>query len=155
MPNFKPVSTHGGDIDQYFKPRLGDFCVVTGIPSHGKSALLTSDVISHTITVGRRRLPLSSKTPTWPPTKSAPVEKRKLIGKQTPEQIESAEKWIDEILFHSPQTRDDDVNLDWVLEKSSVSVIRHDCKVIVIDLGMKWTTTAQMTWAWLSTQDLQ
>jgi twinkle protein len=136
MPNFKPVSTYmGGDIDQYFKPRLGDFCVVTGIPSHGKSAFV-NDLCCHLAQHHQWKTAFASfeQNPQLDHRRNLLRWKNEeLIGKQTPEQIEAAEKWIDENFVFIVPNEDDDVNLDWVLEKSSVSVIRHDCKVIVID----------------------
>jgi twinkle protein len=44
-----------------------------------------------------------------------------------------ADKWIDKHFSFLVPTEDDDVTVDWVLDKLEAAVVQHGCKVVVID----------------------
>lgn len=135
-PDFKPVSTKmGGCMDDHFKPRLGDFCIVTGIPSHGKSAFV-NDLCCHLAVHHGWKTAFASfeQHPKLDHRRNLLRWKNgDFVDRQTAEMLYSGDKWIDENFVFIVPSEDDDVTLEWFLEKSSVAVVRHDCKVVVVD----------------------
>lgn len=117
------------------KIRLGDFWVVTGIPSMGKTSF-TNDLLfrlawDHGINIAfgsfeqepqrdhRRNLR------TW--------FNRKLVIQQSDAEIARADAWVDERFSFIIPVEDEDATLDWLLDRMEVAVIQHGVKVIVID----------------------
>lgn len=133
-PQFTPVKL-GLGFDDNFKPRLGDFVVVTGIPSHGKSAWV-NDLCCHLAEKHGWKSAFASfeQHPQLDHRRNFLRWKNgKFIDRQTPKEIFEGDKWIDDNFVFIVPSEDDDVSLDWFLEKASVAVVRHDCKVVVVD----------------------
>ena len=120
---------------EHFKLRLGDFSVWTGIPSHGKSTVL-NDVMcrvadAHGLTIA------------WASFEQRPQTDHKRYLRTwflrtrpsywTAEEIDRADIWIDQHHVFLHPKEDEDVTLDWFLEKAEVAVVRHGAKVIVGD----------------------
>jgi twinkle protein len=119
----------------HFKLRPGDFSVWTGIPSHGKSTFL-NDVMCRV--VERHGLTIA-----WASFEQRPqTDHRRYLRTWflrskghgwTPAAIEEADAWIDRHHVFLYPKEDDDVTLDWFLEKAEVAVVRHGAKVVVGD----------------------
>jgi len=132
----QPVYEIGFDaFGDHFKLRPGDFSVWTGIPSHGKSTFL-NDVMCRVSELHGLRI-------AWASFEQRPqTDHRRYLrtwflrakpSQWSPADIEAADAWIDRNhLFLYPK-EDDDVTLDWFLEKAEVAVVRHGAKVIVGD----------------------
>jgi twinkle protein len=122
-------------LGENFKPRPGDLSVVTGIPSHGKSTVVT-DLWCRVATIHKIRI-------AWASFEQEPQidHKRALqswfcnapVHRLTPQEIEQADAWIDAHHRFIYPSGDEDVTLDWLLDKSEAAVVQHDCSVIVID----------------------
>jgi hypothetical protein len=129
----KPHET--GLIDEHYKIRLGDFTVVTGIPGHGKTALINDICCRMTYRYGWgvayasfEQHPQSDhkrNLRTW-------FNKKKVIH-QTDEEKARADDWIDNNFSFIVPGFEDDVTLTWMLERAAASVIQHGVKIVVID----------------------
>jgi len=132
-PYRKPHET--GLIDEHYKIRLGDFTVVTGIPGHGKTALINDICCRMTCRYGWgvayasfEQHPQSDhkrNLRTW-------FNKKKVIH-QTDEEKARADDWIDNNFSFIVPGFEDDVTLTWMLERAAASVIQHGVKIVVID----------------------
>lgn len=121
-------------LSKHYRMRLGDFCVITGIPSHGKSTFCNQLIASAVQKNGWGACFASfEQHPTLDHKRNL---RRMFIGHShqwTREEIERADHWIDENFCFMVPSHDDDVTLEWVLEKAAVAVTRFDSKIIVID----------------------
>lgn len=122
-------------LDNHYQIRRGDFCVVTGIPSHGKSSFLNDVACRMAMTHGWR-IAFASFEQT-PQTD----HKRNLLswhGRKhevwlSPSERAAAEAWINQHFRFIVPSEDDSPNLQWVLERCAMAVIQHGCDMIVID----------------------
>lgn len=133
VPENKAYSTGFTALDNHYKIRMGDFCVITGIPSHGKT-IFANDIFSRCADLYNWKICIASFEQS--PTLDHKRNLRKWYMRGTmwnKEEIEKADKWInDHYLFMVPGF-DDDITLDWVMEKAAASVVRYGCNVVVID----------------------
>lgn len=131
-------------LGEHYRLRLGDFVVFTGVPGLGKSTfandLLCRVALKHGLRIA------------WASFEQAPQRDhrralRSWFGREdlgggrsgVPErhlsatEIAEADAWIDE--FHSfiVPGEDDDVTLDWMLDRMEAAVVRFGAQVVVID----------------------
>ncbi len=122
-------------LRNHYKARLGDISIWTGIPSHGKSSLVNdlccNLVKQHGINVAFasfEQMPQRDhkrNLRTW--FLGMPVQ---YAG---PKQIREADDWIDKHFAFMVPSEDDDVTLEWTLDRMEAAAVQHACKVIVID----------------------
>lgn len=134
-PESPAFSTGFPVMDDHYKVRLGDFVVVTGIPSHGKSTFV-NDLCC-------RLIERYGWTAAFASFEQHPAidHKRNLIkwrtGKHpatlTAQEQKTSTAWINNHFVFIMPDEDEDVSLEWVLEKASTAVIRHNAKIVVID----------------------
>lgn len=138
LPELPPSNSYAAGfalLDENFKVRLGDFAVVTGIPSHGKSSFV-NDFFCRLATRHGFRIAWASfeqetqrdhrralrtwfcEVPEW---------------KARPEDIAAADAWIDRHHRFVLASEEADVSLEWMMEKLEQAVIQHDCQIAVID----------------------
>lgn len=122
-------------LSQHYRVRLGDMAVFTGIPSMGKSSFV-NDLCCRL--VDKYGLNVSFASFEQMPQRDHRRNLRTwFCGKPTnycdPADLAKADKWIDEHFTFMVPGDDDDVTLDWVLDRMEAAVIQHDSKVIVID----------------------
>jgi twinkle protein len=133
-PESVAVST-GMGIDHRFKPRLGDFVIVTGIPSHGKSTFVNDLCCRLVDGQGWKTAFASFEQHPQLDHKRALMrwKTRKLPRARTQEESQDASKWIDDNFAFIVPSEDDDVTLDWFLDKASTAVVRFGCQIVVVD----------------------
>lgn len=119
----------------HWKLRLGDISVVTGIPSHGKSSLINDLCcgLADRYGVGTA----------WASFEQSPQRDhrrnlrtwylKKPVEYAVQEELDAADHWIDESFVFMVPSEDDDVTLEWVLEKAEAAVVQWGAKVVVID----------------------
>lgn len=122
-------------FSDHYKMRLGDFAVWTGIPMMGKTSVV-QDVCCrvaerHGLRIG------------WASFEQSPQRDHRRAFrtwfnrlpefKQTVEEKSEADAWIDRHHVFLVPNEDEDVTLEWLLEKMEVAVVRHECRVIVVD----------------------
>lgn len=122
-------------LAENFKVRLGDFSVVTGIPSYGKSTLVNALWCS---VAERHGLRIAWASFEQEPQRDHRRNLRSWFGGmpewQMPELIKrDADRWIDERHRFVVPSEDDDVTLDWIMAQAEAAVVQHDCQVVVLD----------------------
>lgn len=116
--------------------RKGDFSVITGIPSHGKSTL--TNAIAHDMAIQGWRVGFASFEQR-PQTHHRHNLRSLILGMKPsqahPDELAHADGWIDErYSFIVPDVdSDDDASLGWLLEKMAAAYTRHEVDMFVID----------------------
>ena len=132
-PYRKPYPT--GLIDDHYKVRLGDFSVVTGIPGHGKTTFI-NDLCCRMVELYQWPVGFASfeQSPTSDHKRNLRTwRNRKRVIDQAPDEVDAADEWIEKYFSFIVPSFEDDVTLEWVLERVATSVIQHGVKMIVID----------------------
>lgn len=135
LPAAKAHDSGIAGLAQHYKLRLGDFVVVTGIPSSGKSAFV-NDVACRM--VHNHGWPIAFASFEQTPQRDHRRALRtwfngKYEAYQTAQEIEDADKWIDHNFVFIVPNEDDDVTLDWLKDKMETAVLRYGVKMIVVD----------------------
>ncbi len=135
LPHQPPLDAGIPELGRHYKLRLGDFVVVTGIPSHGKSTFVV-DLCSHMAeNHGWGTAFGSFETPPQ-------VDHRRILrtwhggakpAYQSVEKLAAADQWIDRNFCFICASDEEDVTVPWLLEKAAAAVIRHGVKIIVVD----------------------
>lgn len=136
----EPVSygTGWASVDEYLKLWLGEFMIVTGIPGHGKSTwalqLCSNMIRKHFWKV----CVASFEIPTVPYLRDK--LRAGFIGHTkaawSGEDLVRADRWINKnwvFIDYDPRTDDDDIDLDWVLDKATEAVFRDGINVLLVD----------------------
>lgn len=136
LPPVTAPSRHtSGVLEDHYRVRLGDFCVVTGIPGHGKSTFI-NEVACHLVERYDWTVAFASfeQQPQVDHRRALRTRfHRKLEIDMTDDEKSEADAWIDQHFSFIVPSEDDDVTLEWVLERSAASVIQHGARLVVID----------------------
>ena len=136
-PNLETYSIGMGALDEHIKLFMGEFMVVTGIPGHGKSSLVTNILISLAERYGLRSAIFSPEMPvmTQYRDKFRRIRNRGVPRDQREE--DEADAFINEYFRFIDAGRDDEndveMSLDWVIERAVDAVIRDNVNILVID----------------------
>lgn len=120
-----------GTLDENYILRRGDFCVVTGIPGHGKSTFLNDLSCRMASKYGWRTAFASFEQS--PQTDHKRSLRHWYYAASGNGNMMDADKWIDENFRFIIPSDDQDPTLDWVLERCAMAVTQHDCQMIVLD----------------------
>jgi len=122
-------------LDNHYRLRIGDFCVVTGAPGKGKTTF-TRDLACRMAREHGWRTALAS-------FEAIPqLDHRRalrtwyggaLVNRMSHAEIEGADAWIDDYFRFLVPGEDEDVTLDWVIERISAAAIRDAVKLAIID----------------------
>ncbi|WP_166304240.1 AAA family ATPase [Bradyrhizobium sp. 2S1] len=134
LPEVEPVSIGWPLFDGvvngngWMKMFAGEFMIVTGVPSHGKSTWLANVLWNVARDYGWRSAIFSPEMPTVPYLRD---KLRRIIG--TPDadaRIENSFVFID----NDPNDEyEDDITLEWIIEKARDAVLRYGIRMLVID----------------------
>jgi twinkle protein len=122
-------------LDHHYRIRMGDFCVITGVPGHGKSTFV-NDMLCRTVDAHGWTVAVASFE------QHPQVDHRRALREwfcgmpeelASDREIEKADRWIDEHFVFIVPGDEDLANLEWCLDKVAAAVIRHAVRVIVID----------------------
>lgn len=121
-------------LDRHLKIFPGEFMVTTGVPSHGKSTWVLNLLANLANLHGWRSALFSPEMATVPHLRS----KLRRIKSGRAERAEPhIDAWIDEhfVFIDADPTGQDDqeFDLDWVLDRATDAVLRHNIQVLVID----------------------
>lgn len=133
----KTYSTGWAELDSFMKLWLGELLVITGIPGHGKSTWTMNLCVNLARCHGWKTAVASFEIPTVPALRW----KLRLAIAQTRQWdraiIESADDFIQEhfVFIDDDPTGngDEDLTLEWLLERAADAVLRDGIKVLVID----------------------
>ena len=132
-PEALPTGIHG--LSDHYRVRVGDLCVITGIPGHGKSTFAND--IACRLVQGRG----------WPVgfasfEQSPKVDHRRALRtwfggkpafKQTAEELTLADDWIDQNFGFVVPDDEEEASLDWVMERAASMVVRYGIKAFYLD----------------------
>jgi twinkle protein len=122
-------------IEENYKVRLGDFTVITGVPSHGKSTFVNDLCCRLSLRHGLRTVFASFEQ--HPSLDHLRNLRKWHAGTQDFKDQSKTEEWLENhFSFVYPtesQQFEETINLSWLLEKMAASVIRHRSQICVID----------------------
>lgn len=122
-------------LDDHYRLRLGDVCIVTGVPSAGKSSFI-GDICCRM--VSKWKWPVCFASFEQEPTRDHRRMLRtwhgggRVIDLDT-ESIERSDRWIDEWFSFIVPDDESSATLDWVMERMAVAALRFGCRLFVLD----------------------
>lgn len=123
-------STGWWTLDKHLRLFAGEFMVVTGIPSHGKSTWVLNMLCNLAAQYGWRSALFSPEMPTVPHLRD---KLRRINGSSRID----ADAFINEyfrFIDSDPTGKDDeDFDLDWIIDKATDAVLRDGIRCLVID----------------------
>ena len=124
-------------LKDHFRLRRGDFSVVTGIPSHGKSTFINHVAFNM---AEKHDWNICFASFEQPPQTEHARALRTLFAEQSDRQIDeqtriAANQWINRHMsFIVPEDDSDDwFDMQWLKDRMAAAVTRHDAAMIVID----------------------
>lgn len=139
LPEVQAFSMGWPSLDRLCKIFPGEFMVITGIPSHGKSSFVLNVITNLAQRHGWQTALFSPEMPTVPHLrgKLRRIVLRKDVTDIEWPLIERADEWIGRhIVFidADPTGRDDqDFDLEWLIERATDAVLRDGIRLLVID----------------------
>lgn len=138
LPPVDPPKAH--DIGmvglwEHYRVRRGDFCVITGLPGHGKSSFV-NEICCRMAQKHEWNVVFASFE------QNPQIDHRRALrsyyaGKleitMSPDERAKADAWIDEKFAFIVPDEDDDVTLTWFLEHAAAAVIRYGADIVVVD----------------------
>lgn len=122
-------------LSKHYRMRLGDFCVVTGIPGMGKTAFVGEIcgrmVENYEWTVAFASFEQEAQSDHRRNLRT--FYNRKLVIDQSTREIKEADAWIDKYFSFIIPDEDDDVTLSWLIERAVTSILQHGAKIVVVD----------------------
>lgn len=137
LPEFTAYDVGISGLEEHFKLRQGDFSVITGIPSHGKSTFANNLAFNMANNHGWHVCFASFEQP--PQTEHRDALSTLFNGRPAYLQNDServkADAWINEnISFITPDDdADGDFDLTWLMDAMAAAVTRYNAKLIIID----------------------
>ena len=122
-------------LSSHYNLRVGDFCVLTGLPGKGKTSF-SREIACRMASRHRWKTALASfeaipqldhrrALRTW--------YQSDLVINLNDLQIAQADEWADEYFRFLVPEEDEDVTLDWIIERISTAAIRDHIKLAIID----------------------
>ena len=133
MPPALEIGVAG--LAPHYRIRRGDFCVITGLPGHGKTSLVNEIACRMAHGHGWSTVFASFE-------QSPQIDHRRALrsfhaGKREAEMTlfeqADADAWIDRHFAFVVAGEDDETTLLWVLEKVSAAILRFEASLVVID----------------------
>lgn len=138
IPPIAPAEPHDSGfpgLSEHYRLRVGDFCVVTGIPSHGKSSFV-GDIVCRMAMWHR-----------WPACFASfeqvpQLDHRRmlrswygggLVNQLDTETLAKADRWIDENFSFVVPDFESHPTMSWVLERFSAAALRYGARLFVLD----------------------
>lgn len=128
-------STGVAGLDPHYRIRKGDFCVLTGLPGHGKTSLVNEIACNmarlhgwSTVFASFEQLPQLDHRRALRTYHAGKLERD-----MTMFELDAADKWIDRHFSFVVAGEDDETTLHWVLEKIAAATIRTGASLVVID----------------------
>lgn len=135
LPPFRTYSTGWPGVDEHFKITPGTLTVVTGIPSHGKSTVITAMALNAADLHGWTILLSSFELPPVPYHRD--VIRQYRIGYRTkdPRETAPADGWAEDhvIFLAEDPDGDGDFQLENLIDKAEIAVVRHGIRIWVLD----------------------
>lgn len=134
IPEAIPHDSGFPGLAEHYRLRLGDFCVVTGIPSMGKTAFV-GDLCC--------RMAMRHKWPVcFAGFEQSQRDQRRMLRSWygggievslDAETLANADRWIDEMFSFIVPDSDSCPTLAWVMERMAASALRYGTRLFVVD----------------------
>lgn len=135
LPAVKAYDTRISGLSKHYKLRLGDFAVITGIPSSGKTAFINDVACRMADEYGWKTAFASfEQVPQRDHRRALRTWiNRKLEIHQDEEEKDRADAWIDRNFVFVVPGDEDDITVKWLLERLDAAVYQHGVKLIIVD----------------------
>lgn len=136
LPEPETFSTGWVGLDHHLRLWPGELMVVTGIPSHGKSTWMLATLSNLVNTYGWSVGVASFEMPTVPYLRGKLRRLRLGTNEWTPLERSEADRWIEQnwVFFDfDPAGDDEDIDLEWVIDRATDAVLRYGIRVLLID----------------------
>lgn len=134
LPEAEPHDSGFPGLEDHYRFRLGDFCVVTGIPSHGKTSIV------HDLCC---RMALRHRWPVCIASfeQSQHDQRRKMrswfgggiANTLDAETIDRADRWINEYFSFVVPDSESYPTLTWIMERFAAAALRFGSRLFVLD----------------------
>jgi twinkle protein len=139
LPAIRTYKTGWRLLDDHLRVFLGELMMVLGIPGHGKSALIANLLTNFAEFYGWRSAIFSPEEPTVPQLRDK-LRRIRSRGRLLPLDLAGTaevDRFIDEhfvfIAADPLGQNDQEVYLDWVIDRATDAVLRDGIRVFVID----------------------
>lgn len=138
-PPIQTFSTGWETIDDLYRPFAPSFTLVSGVPGHGKSTWLSHLLVNLASMHGWKAVVFSPELPTVPQLrdKFRRIVAGMALDEMTPEIVATADRWINANLFFIDHDviddNDQDLSLEWLLDRVYDALMRHGIRVVVLD----------------------
>lgn len=126
------------DLDKLFRPYPGAFIVLTGVPNMGKSVIMKQITVEMARIHGWHTVMFPGEEPVkpylWNSLRTQYLKKHRKLW--TPEDTKIADEFINkhyQIIANDPREDEDEIDIEFLLDKAATSVFRHNTKMLVID----------------------
>jgi len=122
-------------LEDHYRIRPGDLTVVVGTPGHGKTSLINA-IAGHMAlqngwVIGSASFEQRAQIDYRRNLRTFYAGKR--VVNMTEDEIARADQWIDEKFALLVPDVEDEVNLEWILERAQVAIVQYGAKLIAID----------------------
>ena len=119
------------NLDKHLLLFEGQFVVVTGIPAHGKSSLVSQIAVQVAKLHGWSSLIFSPEMPVVPQYRE---RLRRIVGGTTSEADAFIERYI-RFIDHPPMdlAADSDIDIEEIIKRAAEAVMRDDVRLVIVD----------------------
>jgi twinkle protein len=122
-------------LSEHYRMRVGDFCVVTGAPGKGKTTF-TRELACHMASRYQWKVALASFEAIPQIDHKRAIRSwhsGELVRDMQQDGLDAADAWTDEYFRFLVPDEDEEVTLDWVVERISTAAIRDHIKLAIVD----------------------
>lgn len=135
VPEAIPYDSGFPGMFDHYRLRLGDFCVVSGVPSAGKSCVVGDIACRMAL---RHKWPVCFASFEQEPTHDHRRMLRSWYGGDLVKNLDAntlveADHWIDRWFSFIVPDDDEAATLAWIMERMAASAVRHGSRLFVID----------------------
>lgn len=135
VPLAEPHISGFPGMDDHYRLRLGDFCVVSGVPSSGKSCFVGDLACRMAF---EHQWPVCFASFEQEPTHDHRRMLRSWFGGGLVKHLDArtisqADQWIDRLFSFIVPNENEAANLEWILARMAVSATRHQSRLFIID----------------------
>jgi twinkle protein len=125
-------------LDEHLRLYPGAFMVVTGIPNMGKSELAKQIAVEMARVHGWHSVMFAGEEPVKPYLYNSLRTKflKKHRKTWTQDETDKANKFVEDyfqIIANDPRDDEEEIDIDFLLDKAATSVFRHNTKLLIID----------------------
>ncbi len=138
-PEIATYRTGWDTIDEHLRIFAPSFTVITGLPGSGKSTWLTGLLVNMAELHGWKSAVFSPEMPIVPHLRD---KMRRIVGRSaitgmTKERLANADRFINShfvfIDHDTPGDEDEDITLEWLMDRAADAVARYGVRILVID----------------------